>query len=229
MHQVKDHFSSPQWVDLVRGRLPEDVAAEMDVHLRSGCTDCMAAFDVWQGLAVFAEEERASTPPDDAIRVAKSYLAQPRMARAEPAQGHPIAAWASATVATLVFDSRQAVPAGVRAAAAFSRHLVFDAKSLVVDLRIDTGSRAGGLLLSGQVADTSRPEQPLEHIWLSLVDNRQEISMFQTNEFGEFQCTFDRRRNLTLMIYGNGSVVAIPLDVLFDPSNARSGHSDNGR
>jgi hypothetical protein len=217
---TKAHFAAPQWVDLVRGQLPEEVANEMDTHLRAGCEECAAAFDAWQGLAVFASDERALTPPEDAVRVAKSYLAQHKLA--EPVRIPPtsVVSWASATLATLVFDSRQAAPAGIRAAAtaAFSRHLVFDAKTLVIDLHIDTASRKGWFLLAGQVADTSRPDQPLENVWLSLVDDRQEISMFQTNELGEFRCTFNLRRALKLMVYAGRDVVAIPIEAVFDPS-----------
>src|SRR5262245_27554818 len=161
---MKEHFTAPQWVDLVRGQLAEEIANEMDRHLRMGCGECVAAFDAWQGLAVFAAEERASTPPDDAIRVSKSYLAQQKLA-APPALPKPAASWTPATLASLVFDSRQAAPAGLRAAAAaFSRHLVFGANSIVIDLHIDTASRAGWFLLHGQVADSTRPDRPLEHI-----------------------------------------------------------------
>ena len=219
---MKEHFTAPQWVDLVRGQLAEEIANEMDRHLRMGCGECVAAFDAWQGLAVFAADERTSTPPEDAIRVAKSYLAQQKLAAPAPLQ-NPIVSWTSATLATLVFDSEQAAPAGIRAAAtAFSRHLVFGANSIVVDLHIDTASRAGWFLLHGQVADSNRPDQPLEHIWLSLVDDRQEISTFQTNEFGEFRCTFDLRRALKLMVYAGRDVVAIPIENLFDPSTDSS-------
>jgi hypothetical protein len=219
--RVKEHFTAPQWVDLVRGQLAEEVASEMDKHLRAGCGECVAAFDAWQGLAVFASEERASTAPEDAVRVAKSYLAQQKLA--SPAASNPLASWASATLATLVFDSQQAAPVGVRsAAAAFSRHLVYGAKSLVVDLHIDAASRSGWFLLQGQVADSSRPDQPLENVWLSLVDDRQEISTFQTNELGEFRCTFDLRRALKLMVYAGRDVVAIPIETLFDPSTDTS-------
>src|SRR5262245_53979859 len=128
---MRQHFTGPQWVDLVRGQLTGEIADDMDRHLRMGCQECVAAFDAWQGFAVFAVEERESTPPADAVRVAKSYLAQHKLA------GRPnsIAWWASTPLATLVFDSRQTASAGVRAAAtAFSRHLVFSANSLIVDL-----------------------------------------------------------------------------------------------
>ena len=218
MYQVREHFSAPQWVDLVRGQLTEEIANEMDRHLRAGCGECVAAFDAWQGLAVFASEERASTPPEDAVRVAKSYLAQRSFA--DPVIGsNPIVAWASATLATLVFDSQQAAPAGVRAAAAgFSRHLVFGAGSLVIDLHLDTAPRAGWFLMQGQVADRNRPDRPLENIWMSLVDERQEITTFRTNDLGEFRCAFDLRRTLKLMVYAGRDVIAIPIETILDPS-----------
>ena len=216
---MRDHFTSPQWVDLVRGQLAEEVATEMDRHLRAGCTECVAAFDAWQGMAVFAREEREVTPPENVVRVAKSFLAQRTFS--DPVPGaRPIVAWASATLATLVFDSTLAAPAGVRAnATAFSRHLVFGAGSLVVDVHIDTSSRAGWFLLAGQIADRSVPDRPLENVWLSLVDDRQELTTFRTNELGEFRCTFDLRRTLKLMVYAGREVIAIPMETLFDPSS----------
>ena len=220
---MKDHFSAPQWVDLVRGQLPEEVAADMDSHLRAGCPACASAFNAWQDLAAFAEEERTLTPPPDAVRVAKSYLAQRNLSRPAAAPDGPPVSWATATFASLVFDSSRAAASGVRAGAPFSRHLVFDARSLVVDLHVDTGSRTGWFLLSGQVADSSRPDRPLANVWLSLVDDHQEVSMFQTNEFGEFHCTFNRRRALKLMVYASKQVVAIPLESLFDAANDSPG------
>ena len=215
---MREHFTSPQWVDLVRGQLAEEVATEMDRHLRAGCTECVATFDAWQGLAVFAREEREITPPENVVRVAKSFLAQRKLSEPVPS-AQPIVAWASATLATLVFDSRLTAAAGVRASAtAFSRHLVFGARSLVVDLHIDTSSRAGYFLLAGQIADRNAPDEPLGNVWLSLVDDRQEITTFRTNELGEFRCTFDLRRALKLMVYAGRDVVAIPMETLFDPS-----------
>ena len=41
---MTEHFSSPQWVDLVRGLLSEDMKTEMDQHLRAGCGECREAF-----------------------------------------------------------------------------------------------------------------------------------------------------------------------------------------
>jgi hypothetical protein len=189
----------------------------MDRHLRAGCNECVAAFDAWQGLAVFAAEERASTPPEDAVRVAKSYLAQRTFAAPLASNSHPFVSWASATLATLVFDSHQAAPAGVRAGAAFSRHVVFDAGPLVIDLHIETASRAGWFQLAGQIVDRYNPARSVGDIWLSLVDDRQEISSFQTNQLGEFRCTLDFRLALKLMVYAGQDVIALPIDTLLNP------------
>ena len=121
-------------------------------------------------------------------------------------------------LARLVFDSMQAAPAGVRASGGYSRHLLFAAHSMAIDLHIETASKAGWFLLAGQVADSSRPDQLPRPIELSLVQGDMEISAFTTNAFGEFQCTFDRRSDLTLLFALEGGEVALPLDALFNPS-----------
>lgn len=228
VYAMTDHFSSPQWVDLVRGQLTEDVRQEMDLHLRAGCEECREAHAAWSGFAVFAEEESGFEPPRDAVRVAKTCLAQRNLV-----EGAGTAArrrtWASSTFATLVFDSLQAMPAaGVRAAASgYSRHLLFAAQSLAIDLHVETASKPGWFLLAGQIADGSRPDQLPRKIDLCLLDGDREISAFKTNDFGEFQCTFDRRKDLTLLLGLENGAIALPLDVLFNPSNPLSSSTES--
>jgi hypothetical protein len=234
---MTDHFSSPQWVDLVRGLLNEDLKAEMDQHLRAGCEQCRQAFQTWSGFATFAEAESGFEPPRDAVRVAKTYLTQQqvrdghlatrRRQRSLWAKPLDVARGRPSMLATLVFDSMQASHAGVRATGTYSRHVLFAAQSLAVDLHIETASKAGWFLLAGQIADSSRPDQLPRPITLSLVAGDTEISAFQTNEFGEFQCTFDRRKNLTLLLALESGEVALPLDVLFTPSNSTSSSTDS--
>jgi hypothetical protein len=133
-------------------------------------------------------------------------------------------------LATLVFDSMQTAPAGVRASGGYSRHLLFAAQSMAIDLHIETASKAGSFLLAGQIADSNRPEQAPTPIALSLVDGDTEISTFRTNEFGEFQCMFDRRSHLTLLIALESGEVALPLDGLFNQSTPeKSSFTDSKR
>ena len=215
---MSEHFSSPQWVDRVRGLLPEDVRKEMDQHLSTGCDECRAAYAAWAGFAAFAEDEAGFEPPRDAVRVAKTYLAQRTLldGRAGTARRR---AWAPSLLATLVFDSMQAAGAGVRSGAGYSRHLLFAAQSLAIDLHVETASKPGWFLLAGQIADSGRPDQLPRKIDLCLVDGDRELSAFQTNDFGEFQCTFDRRKDLTLLLGLESGAIALPLEVLFTPSS----------
>jgi hypothetical protein len=219
---MTEHFSSPQWVDLVRGLLAEDLRDEMDQHLRAGCETCHDAHTAWQRFAVFADEESGFEPPRDAVRVSKTYLAQQNIQDGRTGTARR-RAWAPSALATLVFDSMQATAAaGVRAGTGYSRHLLFAAQSLAIDLHVETASKPGWFLLAGQVADSSRPDQLPRAIELCLVDGDREISTFKTNEFGEFQCTFDRRKNLTLLFALESGAIALPLDVLFNPSSPSS-------
>jgi hypothetical protein len=231
VYAMTEHFLSPQWVDLVRGLLSQDVKTEMDQHLRAGCEQCHEAFAAWSGFATFAEAETGFEPPRDAVRVAKTYLAQQHVRDGRTVtrrrQSHRLAG--PSMLATLVFDSLQAAPAGVRASGSYSRHLLFAAQTMAIDLHIETASTAGWFLLAGQIADSSQPNQLPRRIELSLVDGENEISAFQTNEFGEFQCTFDRRKDLTLLFNLESGEVALPLDVLFNPSTLKSSSTDSQR
>jgi hypothetical protein len=219
---MADHFSSPQWVDLVRGLATDEMSEAMDQHLRAGCEACRQAYAAWYGLAVFAEEERHVEPPADAVRLAKTYLAQQTLLDGRVTTPARQRAWVPSLWATLSFDSMQAMPAGVRAGGGYSRHLLFAAQSLAIDLHVETASKPGWFALAGQVADSSRPDRLPQPIELSLVDGATEISAFRTNEFGEFQCTFDRRKGLMLLFAVDSGVIALPLDLLFTPSNPSS-------
>jgi len=229
---MTEHFSSPQWVDLVRGLLSEDTKTDMDQHLRAGCEECREAFAAWSGFATFAEAEPGFEPPREAVRVAKTYLAQQHVGDGQTVARHrQRRQWASPSMlATLVFDSMQASAAGVRASGEYSRHLLFAAHSMAIDLHIETASKAGWFLLAGQIADSNRPDQLPRPIDMSLVQGDTEIAAFQTNEFGEFQCTFDRRSDLTLLFALEGGDVALPLDALFTSSSSvKSSSTDSQR
>jgi len=214
---MTDHFSSPQWVDFVRGLLDDKARTEIEQHLSDGCEACREAFDAWSGFARFAQAEAGFVPPADAVRVARTYLAQQQLRdRRATARRR---SWGPSMLATLVFDSMQEAPAGVRAGAAYSRHLLFAAQSMAIDLHVENAARAGWYQLTGQIVDRTRPDQMPRRIELALVEGDAEISVFQTNAFGEFQCSFDRRRDLTLLFALESGEVALPLDVLFNTSN----------
>ena len=190
----------------------------METHLREGCPDCAEAYRLWQDMAAFADAERAIMPPENAIRVAKSYFAQQGLAGSSVPSGNE-RPFASVVMGTLLFDSLQAVPAGVRAAAAYSRHLLFGAQSLAIDLHIDSASRPGWFQLAGQVIDKSSPDGPFARAVVAIMEGDLTVSSFETNEFGEFQATFELRHNIALQVTLEHQAVSLPLEVLFDRSN----------
>ncbi|HEY1302188.1 MAG TPA: hypothetical protein VGF24_01480 [Vicinamibacterales bacterium] len=222
---MAEHFSSPQWADLVRGVAPDEVRGAMETHVRNGCPDCVEAYRLWKGVVVFVQDERGLTPPENALRVAKSYFAAQGLgAWAPPERDRSLA---SAIIATLLVDSLQTAPAGVRAGTgAYSRHLLFGAGSLTIDLHVDSGSRPGFFLLAGQLIDKSSLARPFARAAVSLVDGDVTISTFETNEFGEFQAALDLRKSMKLLVAFEHDIVTLPLDVLFDPSSPSSGKKE---
>lgn len=225
MNDTRQHFSAALWVDLARGQLQGPSAGEMDMHLRSGCRTCMAEFDTWQDFVLFAREERSARPPDASVRVAKSLLAQRRLAHPPAPASHPILHWASAALATLIHDSRAAGAAGVRAGATLSRHLAFRANDLIVDLRIDSADAAGRFRITGQVADSRYPDQPPGQVQLSLVndaaaandDDEALASTLATGPLGEFCFMLHAGSTHRLLVHADQQrIVAIPLAGLVD-------------
>lgn len=182
-----EHVSSTQLVDAVRGVLASDEQVAMDRHLEQDCVACREAFQVWRRIASFAERERAYEPPADTVRVAKAYMATMKVAIPESA--------------TLVFDSfRDAVAVGVRVGAFTSRHLLYQARHVAVDLRFEFTGPPERILLSGQIADTRRPTQGVRNARVTLLWGEQEMATVESNEFGEFECEVDPKAEMALSI-----------------------------
>jgi hypothetical protein len=221
------HFSSPQWIDLVRGVLAGDLKGDMENHLNSGCHECLDAHSLWQRFTRFAHDERKTAPPEEAVTAAKSLIAGTPDRDSDRSPW----AWAASFIPTLVFDSLQEAPVGVRAAAApTGRYLLYAANDLMIDLHIDAGPRAGAVLLAGQVANAAQPGHPLPETRVALVKGKEELAVYRVNPLGEFHCEFERQAQLALLVTVQGrDPIVIPLERLFEPaagdSVPRSKHS----
>jgi hypothetical protein len=211
-----EHFPDFQWVDLARGVLTGRPRAAMEDHLRDGCEKCLDAYALWLRLATFAEQERGLEVPESAVRVAESYFSS----RAERKSDTPRDSWLSALMATLTFDSRQQpLLAGTRAGGGAAAHLLYSAGKFSIDLHVETVGRPERILLAGQIADGNKPDNPPQHVRLTLVSAEKELATFQTNEFGEFHCEFERHQDLMLLVAMEKEAIAIALDALFEPAN----------
>lgn len=120
-------------------------------------------------------------------------------------------------VATLVFDTcRQTASSGaLRSGSSGSRHLLYRAGDLAVDLRLEASARRERILLIGQVADARRPSAGLGDVRPSLLSQSGELAALDVNEWGEFQYEFERREDLTLsVVFRHRPPILIPLDRL---------------
>lgn len=218
------HFSSPQWIDMVRGVLSGEARGVMESHLSDGCTECVETHGMWQRFSRFAELEKSAEPPEEAVQVAKSYVVVEEGAGTQ-SESQSVLEWASSLIPTLVFDSLQeALPAGVRAGAATGRYLLYAANDLMIDLHIQSGAHVGAVLLAGQIANAARPGHPLPDLRVSLTKGKAEVTAYRVNALGEFHSEFQRDQNLALVVTAQGhEPIVIPLDRLFEPQNGSAG------
>jgi|SRR5690348_1790243 len=105
--------------------------------------------------------------------------------------------------ARLVFDSFQApLCAGVRNAQSRSRHLLYAAGTLRVDLWIEPQAGPDRVTLTGQILDAATPDRSFSSVPVALQGCKGSVADTKTNEFGEFHLdfSFDPRVNLDIKI-----------------------------
>jgi hypothetical protein len=208
------HFSEQVWTDFVRGIGPTKMSGQIEAHLTSGCSDCVASVGMWKKMYSIATSEAGFTPPDNVVRMVKVEFAATQSPRLSP--------W---TMARLVFDSlSQPLTAGVRSGASESRQLMFAAEGTMVDLVLDTRPQSGTISLVGQVVDKGgtkvAPRQVSVILWAETGEPLAETS---ANEFGEFQLEFAAQERLRLSVEISGhKPIRIPPLKLNSPDVMRS-------
>ena len=221
------HISTAQCADIVRGALGPRERSEVDRHTEV-CEACAEAVRFWHRLADMGVRDQHYDPPMDVVEAAHAYAA-PR-----PCEEHSVLSRAvervQAFVATLTLDTlEQALPAGVRSGASVVRQLLYEAPQLAIDLRLENARRPDRIMLAGQIASRERPGAVGEGIRVALVaiGIATEVAAVMTNRFGEFQCEFDRRDDLSLSIaLKDGRAIEIRLDRL--PAVGDAGEGGHG-
>jgi hypothetical protein len=208
------HFSEQVWTDFVRGVGPTATNGQIEAHLASACSDCVASVGMWKKVYSIAASEPGFTPPDDAVRMVKLEFAAGQSPRLSP--------W---TMAALVFDSlSQPLTASVRSGASESRQVAFEAEGTMVDLVLDTRPQSGTISLVGQVVDKGgakiAPRQVAVIVW---TETGQPLAETSANEFGEFQLEFPAQDRLRLSVEIAGhKPIRIPPMNLNSPDAMRS-------
>lgn len=205
-----EHFSEQAWADFVRGMNKPETNTDIESHLARGCSNCKAAFNIWNQVRTTIANEKTYMPPDNALRMVKQGFA----AKYPPEQRPSV-------LASLLFDTfAQPLATGVRSGAAVARQLVYEAEGLTVDLRLDPQPQSNKICVVGQVLDKGLPRvSPSGAAIMLWTEKGQPIVHVSANESGEFQLEFDAQDDLRLSIDVAGrKTIRIPLENL-GPSN----------
>jgi hypothetical protein len=196
------HFSEQAWADFVRGVSESETKANIESHLARGCCDCGATSDVWNQLQTIVSNEKSYMPPESAVRMVKLEFVTTNSQEQ------------ASVLANLLFDTFvQPLAAGIRSGAAVARQLVYEAEGLTVDLRLDSQSPSGKILVVGQVLDQRLPRVSPRGVSIALwTPKGQPFLEVSSNESGEFQLEVNAQDDLRLLIEVAGrKTIRIPL------------------
>jgi hypothetical protein len=109
----------------------------------------------------------------------------------------------SRVFAKLIFDSfRDPSRAGVRSSSdGRVRYLLFQAGSVVIDLRFEFSPESPRYSLTGQAQNTDASAPQLSEIVVSLRSNGEELQRVRTNNFGEFSLESEVGRNVQIQLH----------------------------
>jgi hypothetical protein len=194
------HVRDEEWVDVVRGTSPPARAAAIAAHLET-CEQCLRVRDLWLAVLQVTGQEHLYTPPDGVVRIARARLAAEQGTRARA----PV--WAM-----LAFDSLREAGAGLRGHAAGSRHLLFLAGSLSIDLRLVASRMTTRQIVIGQVADAEKPDEGCSGCQVEILAGERAVETTSANALGEFELQFVPEPDLALLVsVANRRPVHVPL------------------
>ncbi len=201
------HFSDAYWADFVRNLVPRSTRMAMQRHIDDGCKKCMATLQTWESVLSVAEKENVFTPPDDVVRVVKSFAPTP-----EASPG-----------VRLVFDSNlQPAPAGMRGSIS-ARQLLYQTDDYYVDLCLEPRRESDRACLVGQVMNRSGKDAIARGVTVRLKTGNLPLAETTANQFGEFQFDFDAAGDLFISIVRDQDVeILLPLyGVQVKPLNSK--------
>jgi hypothetical protein len=102
---------------------------------------------------------------------------------------------------------------GVRRRDVTSRHLLYQAENMFLDLRIERAPRGAQTVLVGQLADLGDSLRPVSPLPVLLLSAGEILVSTGTNSFGEFQMTIEPRPDMQLCLpLTGGRLVEVPID-----------------
>jgi hypothetical protein len=188
---LRQHYTSERWVDFVRGVSSEPDKIELSQHLASGCRRCQTQVDWLRKVSDSTAADAAYQVPEHLLRSARALFSLNRPAALPKL---------SVVVARLVFDSfRTPSLAGVRSQRLVTRQAMFEAGDYCLDLRMEREPGATQAALVGQIANRAHPEDKMARLPIVLVSG-ETVAKTLSNEFGEFQISYQPRTPLKLFV-----------------------------
>jgi hypothetical protein len=197
------HYAIDQWVDLNRGLIIGDGAAEMRAHVE-GCGECARLSEFTVKLGRVCASSADAEVPECALRLARAIFPIRVPSRSQRGTRIPI---------ELVFDSFLApAPAGLRATWQVGWQGLFRAGSCSVDLRIEPELKSSRAAVIGQIINHLTPEENMSNLPVSLRLGNELIAETVSNRFGEFQMEYEQQAQLKLCIdLADSTMIQVPL------------------
>lgn len=211
------HASRAHLIDAIRGVLADESHLAFDRHIGE-CAACAEELRFWQRFAAAVEQDALFEPPPAAVRAVEGQIAGSPFEQSGLVERS--LRGVRALAATLTVDTlQQSLPVAVRACASGTRQLLYDVSPLSLDLRLESG-RAQRILMTGQLASATDPAGGGRDASVAVLSTGGKVAAVRANEFGEFHCEFDRRRDLVLAIsLTDGRQIVLPLDRLPIPAH----------
>ena len=189
-------------MDFVMHQAPQSQTSAMKQHLDAGCKRCAGMANLWSRVAQVASRELSFEPPASAVehvRQAFSVLAESRQA----------------VIPRLAFDSVwQPALAGIRSGApGTSRHVIYAAGRLSIDMRLEPEPRSERINLAGQISIRSEQDRNFPPIPVVVSGKTGSLATTTTNSFGEFHLSFVPEQGLQITFaMADQDEIIVPLD-----------------
>jgi hypothetical protein len=210
------HYDITRWIDYLRGLVDVQEHSEMTRHL-SECKSCRATHDLFARVAVRMQSDLQYEIPEYVIHNARAIF--PAVAPAKRTLLQKL-------TGSLVFDSfQQPALAGARTGTPGMRHALYEAGDYSVDIRLEEERGSTQVNMVGQLALRSNTAESLDRVPVMLMSGRKIVAEAVSNEFGEFQLSYEPKPRLKLHvpIRHRKQCIELPLGSLVTKPGKRSG------
>jgi len=181
-----------------------ELAARVEQHLLGKCSVCQGADEFVGYLTGVMVRDKKAMPPEAVVARARALF------HSLP-ESPPVGSTPYESLARLVFDSfQEPAPAGVRGRFSTNRHMVFDDRGLVVDLRLEPEAGTKRQAITGQLQSQGLDARQLEGLPLMLVSQGRVIECGRTTAMGEFLFRNVPCEDLSLYVMCADRMVRVP-------------------